>query len=329
MQTKSPKRILVAPLDWGLGHATRCIPLVKNYQREGYQVIVAAEGPIEDRLRQSLENVEYVPLLGYRIKYHKNLPVWSSVLLQFGKIRRSIRDEHRWLLENAELLNISLIISDNRYGLWHPTIHSVLLTHQMQPISPLGGGIARAFVRRIMRGLLKNFNQIHVPDYSDSRRLSGKLSTPFEGLPPVKYIGQLSRFTCAAKEEIVPNTMLAILSGPEPHYSRFYNRMKEKARHEGFIFRALGWKLPESAIGNDVELNANDEQFAKEVARAEKIVCAAGFSTLCDLHALGRQAELFPTPGQTEQEYLAIQHVVKRTSESKTIGRPCFLRARN
>ena len=301
----TPHRILVAPLDWGMGHAARCIPLIRKLQQQGAEVLVAVPQTLETRLRQSLSNVQYIPLKGYDIRYHQGIPVWLSVLVQGFKIRRAIRDEHRWIRKHAEILKIDQIISDNRYGIWHPSIPSILLTHQLQPVAPFGGGIARAFVRRIMRGLLKNFNEIHVPDYADSRRLSGKLSTPFEGLPPVTYIGPLSRFERAAQEEMVPNTLLAILSGPEPHYSRFYKQMKQKAQDEGLVFRALGWKQPEPANGNDVKLNASDEQFAIEVARAEKIVCAAGFSTLCDLHALGREAELFPTPGQTEQQYLA------------------------
>lgn len=308
MQTISPKRILVAPLDWGMGHATRCIALIKNYQQQGCRVIVAAPHAIEVRLRQSLENVEYVQILGYEIKYHKHLPVWLSVLIQAGKIRKAIRDEHRWLLKNAEALNLSRIISDNRYGMWHPSIHSILLTHQIQPIPPFGGRIAKFFVKRAMCRLLKNFNEIHVPDFEDENRISGKLSEPFNNPPPVSYIGLLSRFTKPSTESVVPNTMLAILSGPEPHYSRFYARMKEKALHEGLVFRALGWKLPENSDGSDVLLNFSDDEFAIAIAKADKVVCAAGFSTLCDLHALGRKAELYPTPGQTEQEYLAKLH---------------------
>ena len=305
MNSQLPQRILVAPLDWGMGHATRCIPLIRTLQQQGAEVLVAVPRHLEIRLRQSLSNVQFIPLKGYEIRYHQGIPVWMSVLVQSFKIRRAIQEEHRWIMENAEPLKIEQIISDNRYGLWHPSIHSALLSHQLQPIAPFGGWFAQKMIQRIMRQLLKNFDEIQVPDFAGPSRLSGKLSKPFEGLPPVKYIGQLSRFTCATKAEIVPNTLLAILSGPEPHYSRFYKRMKEKAQHDGFVFRALGWKFPEHANGNDAMLNLSDEQFAIEIAQAEKIVCAAGYSTLCDLHALGREAELFPTPGQTEQEYLA------------------------
>ena len=312
MQSNSQKRILFAPLDWGMGHATRCIPLVKRYQQQGYRVVVAAPKHVEIRLRLSLDNVEFVPLFGYEIKYHKNLPVWFSVCLQAPKIRKAIRDEHRWLLKNSDALQVSLIVSDNRYGMWHPSIPSILLTHQLQPIAPFGGFLAKALVRRVMRGLFRNFSEIHVPDFEGAKRISGTLSERFDGLPTVNYIGPLSRFTAPANEIIVPNTMLAILSGPEPHYSRFYKGMQEKAKVEGRFFRALGWKLPKNSNGSDVLLDLNDEDFAKEVAKAERIVCSAGFSTLCDLHALERRAELYPTPGQTEQEYLAKRQSIYR-----------------
>ena len=318
MNSSSPHRILVAPLDWGMGHATRCIPLIRKLQQQGAEVLVAVPKTLETRLRQSLSNVQYIPLKGYEIRYHQGIPVWLSVLVQRFKIRRAIRDEHRWIMDHAESLKLDQIVSDNRYGLWHPTIHSVLISHQLQPIAPFGGRLAQKMMQRIMRKLLRNFDEIQVPDFEGANRLSGKLSMPFAGLPPVKFIGPLSRFERAAKEETVPNTLLAILSGPEPHYSRFYHRMKEKAKSEGFVFHALGWKLPEQANRDDMILNPGDEQFAMEVARAEKIVCVAGYSTLCDLLALGREAVLFPTAGQTEQEYIALRHTILLSVNSST-----------
>jgi hypothetical protein len=99
--------------------------------------------------------------------------------------------------------------------------------------------------------------------------------------------------------------MLAILSGPEPHYSRFFHAMKARAAEQNFHFKALGWKVPAGSNEDEILLNLSDEEFATEVSKAEKIVCSAGYSTLCDLVALGKRAEVFPTKGQTEQAYLA------------------------
>lgn len=297
--------ILVAPLDWGMGHATRCIPIIQKLQQQGAMVVVACPPALETRLRSSISGVSFASLRGYEIRYHRHLPVWLSVVLQAWKIHRSIHSEHQWILENASKLGIQQIISDNRYGLWHPDIPSVLITHQLQPIAPFGGRIAARVVKYFMRKLLKNFNEIHVPDHEGPNRLSGKLSEPFEGLPPVKFIGPLSRFTQPLEVPVQPRTMLAILSGPEPHYSRFFHDMKAKAEEQNLSFKALGWKVPEGANEDEVLLNLSDEDFASEVSKAEKIVCSAGYSTLCDLVALGKQAEVFPTKGQTEQVYLA------------------------
>lgn len=300
------KRILVAPLDWGMGHATRCIPLIRQLQEQGAQVLVACPAELEARMRLSLNNVHFIPLSGYGIHYHKNLPVWLSVLLQLPKLRRAIRQEHRWLMKQAELLDVQQIISDNRYGLWHPTIDSILITHQLQPQVPMGGSLARALMRSVMRRLLRPFQEIWVPDEAAPQRLSGQLSEPFAGIPPLRYIGRLSRFEAPPNMQRQAGTVLAILSGPEPHYSRFYHRAKEKARSEGLDFRALAWKMPNGGNPDDVLLNFNDADFAQAVCSAEKVQCSAGYSSLCDLLRLGRHdAELFPTPGQTEQQYLA------------------------
>ena len=297
--------ILVAPLDWGMGHATRCIPVIQKLQQQGAQVVVACPPQLETRLRSSISGVSFVSLRGYEIRYHRHLPVWFSVVLQAWKIHRSIHSEHQWILENASKLGIQQIISDNRYGLWHPGIPSVLIIHQLQPIAPFGGRIAARVVKYFMRKLLKNFNEIDVPDHEGPNRLSGKLSEPFYGLPPVKFIGPLSRFPQRLEVLTQPRTMLAILSGPEPHYSRFFNDMKSRADQQNLSFKALGWKVPEGANEDEVLLNLSDEDFATEVSKAEKIVCSAGYSTLCDLVALGKRAEVFPTKGQTEQQYLA------------------------
>lgn len=300
------KRILVAPLDWGMGHAARCIPLIRQLQQQGAEVLIACPPALESRMRLSLSNVDFIPLPGYGIRYHKGLPVWLSVLLQWPKLRRAIRHEHQWLLEQAQAMDVQQIISDNRYGLWHPKIHSVLLTHQLQPKAPFGGGIAAALVRFVMRRLLAPFQEIWVPDADGSNRLSGQLSEPFSNIPPVRFIGRLSRFQATPDVPRQSGTMLAILSGPEPHYSRFYHEAKAKAHRDGLAFRALGWKLPEAGLAADVLLNLSDEHFATEVCRAEIVLCAAGYSSLCDLLVLGRpDAVLFPTPGQTEQAYLA------------------------
>jgi hypothetical protein len=297
--------ILVAPLDWGMGHATRCIPIIQKLQQQGAMVVVACPPQLEARLRSSISGVSFVSLRGYEILYHRHLPVWVSVILQAWKIHRSIIFEHQWILENASRLGIQQIISDNRYGLWHPDIPSVLVTHQLQPIAPFGGRIASGIIKLFMRKLLKNFTEIHVPDHEGPNRLSGKLSEPFDGLPPVKFIGPLSRFTQRLETPAQSKTMLAILSGPEPHYSRFFHAMKARAAQQNLHFKALGWKIPAGSNEDEILLNLSDEEFATEVLKAEKIVCSAGYSTLCDLVALGKRADVFPTKGQTEQAYLA------------------------
>src|SRR5436190_11884880 len=91
-------RVLVAPLDWGLGHATRCIPIINRLLQLDYEVIIAGKGPSRHLLEKEFPNLTYIDLNGYDVRYARNkylMPV--KLLLQFPKIIFSIYSEHLWL----------------------------------------------------------------------------------------------------------------------------------------------------------------------------------------------------------------------------------------
>jgi hypothetical protein len=305
MITSTPERILVAPLHWGMGHATRCIGLIRRLQAQEHAVVLVAPQVLIERICQSVSVQETIPFESEPMRYHAQLPVWLSVMLQGHRLRKAIRKEQAWVLENSSKLGIQRIISDNRYGMYHPQIPSILLTHQIQPRAPFGGTWAQALVQRQMRKLLTPFQHIWVPDEPNNDRLSGPLSEAFPGIPPVEYIERLSRFEGPIAEVKKEPLFVAILSGPDPHYSRFFQRMRNEATSRKLGFLALGWKMPEGAQASEVALNWSDTDFAQVLSKASVVACSAGYSTLCDLMALGLQAEVYPTPGQTEQGFLA------------------------
>ncbi len=47
------KKILVAPLNWGLGHATRCIPIIEALENNGYVPIIASDGVALEMLKKN------------------------------------------------------------------------------------------------------------------------------------------------------------------------------------------------------------------------------------------------------------------------------------
>ena len=125
-------RILVAPLDWGLGHATRCIPLIRALLSAGAEVWIAAEGMQETLLKDEFPALSFLPLKGYRVRYARSAAgLFARMLFQAPLILKAIRKEHEWLVEMAKENAFDAIISDNRYGLYHSDIPCIFMTHQL------------------------------------------------------------------------------------------------------------------------------------------------------------------------------------------------------
>jgi hypothetical protein len=190
-----PLRILVAPLDWGLGHATRCIPMIRLLQNLGHSVILAGEGPVASLLQTEFPGLPLLPLTGYRIRYARSGRALKTVLLrQLPRLLQTIRQEHQWLLKTVEKEKIDFILSDNRYGLWHPRVPSVLLTHQLALQNP-GARWTEPWLRRFLYRYVNRFRACWIPDTEENGGLAGELShTPAGPAIPVHYIGWLSRF---------------------------------------------------------------------------------------------------------------------------------------
>ena len=132
-------RILVAPLDWGLGHATRCIPVIYELISQGAEVWIAGEGAPVVLLKNEFPNLHFLPLRGYRIRYaNSRIGLLWTIIRQVPSILKSIKKENTWLRKVVEDYRFDAVISDNRYGLYHPSVPSVFITHQLQIKSPFG-----------------------------------------------------------------------------------------------------------------------------------------------------------------------------------------------
>ena len=131
------KKILVAPLDWGLGHATRCIPVIKALLKNNCSVWLAGEGQQVVLLSNEFPLVPILKLKGYRVNYSASGMI-GKILIQVPKILTSIRYENKWLKEQVDKYEFDFIIADNRYGLYHKKVHSIFMTHQLNIKSPLG-----------------------------------------------------------------------------------------------------------------------------------------------------------------------------------------------
>lgn len=312
MQNK--KTVLVAPLDWGIGHATRCIPIIRHLLKSNCEVILASSGKSAILLRTEFPELQFHFIPSYNVEYPLNRSMSFSMLLQLPKIIIAIKSEQKWLVKFLKENKIDAIISDNRYGIYCKNTPSIFITHQLQIQFPF----AKSLLNSINSLLLKNFSEVWVPDLEGKQNLSGKLSQIHKLGNKVKFIGILSRFS-----EIKPvksakkYDVCVVISGPEPQRTAFENiilhQLNEFPKIKGIVIRGLEDKPLLVNINEGVEVHSHlsEADFFNALCTSEIVICRSGYSTLMDLTCTGNKAVLVPTPGQTEQEYLAKYHLEK------------------
>ena len=299
---KTKKRILVAPLNWGIGHATRCIPLINALISHNYEVVIAADGRPLHLLITEFPDLEIVRFSGYNIKYSKYVPMSVSMLLQLPKLLWNIKKEHETLNQIIDDYKIDGVISDNRFGLFTSKVPSIFITHQLQIQSPYFSDEIRKFNYKY----INKFDVCWIMD-GEKENLAGSLSKP-KLLPNNSlYIGVQSRFE--KREEEKEYDFLAIVSGPEPQRTILEKGLIKalKDREEKSIIVLGKPELNTSEqLGNlTIKSHLSAKDLNTAILQSELIICRPGYSTIMDLAKLEKKAFFIPTPGQTEQEYLA------------------------
>jgi uncharacterized protein (TIGR00661 family) len=306
-------KILVAPLDWGLGHATRCIPLIRYLLQSGCNVVIATSGAQEILLKTEFPQLEFVRLAGYNIRYANNKRFFAfKIVSQLPKILISIKKEKKWLEHYVLKNRIDIVISDNRYGLYNPGISSVIITHQLVIKAPFK--IVEKTMQFFNYRLIEKFNQCWIPDTSGLPNLAGLLSHPAR-LPGIStsYLGGMSRFQYNTHNRSKFD-ILIVVSGPEPQRTMLENKLLLQLREfkgKCLFVRGLPASLKNITTDNNSIIIKNHlESSAMEAAFNESnlVISRSGYTTLMDICKLRKKSILIPTPGQTEQEYLA-QHL--------------------
>jgi uncharacterized protein (TIGR00661 family) len=301
------KRILVTPLDWGLGHATRCIPIIRELLKRECKVLIAGSGDSLLLLKNEFPHLTCLALPGYHPVYPSGENMVLKMGIQVPKFINVINKEHRYVESIIEEHAIDLVISDNRYGCWSAKIPSVFMTHQLNILMPKGWGWLSRLVGFLNKRLIKKFSFCWIPDYADPERsLSGTLSkaTKYE-VEHITHIGPLSRFSpkCDSSSRF---DVLCIFSGPEPQRSIFEKKVNEQLGNSGLRYFVTRGVLSQKLSSQDNEVDfLNSEALQTVISQSSLVIARSGYSTIMDLAALGKKAILVPTPGQTEQEYLA------------------------
>ncbi len=309
----------MAPLDWGLGHATRCFPLIRELQAQGADVWLAGEGAQAALLNEAFPELPLLNLPGYRVQYAKTKTGLAlKMLLQVPRILSTINKEQRWLKKTVSTHQIDAVLSDNRYGLYHQKIPCLFITHQLLIKLPLGKRVER-WLQQINYHYIRRFSGCWIPDHATGPGLAGELSHPaIKPAVPLTYIGPLSRFGKLPINEETGHLLL-LLSGPEPQRTILEEKLiTELVHYNGSATLVRGLPGSTSMIPSTNMIRIYNHLPAsalnKELHKASVVICRSGYSTLMDLAALEKKSILVPTPGQTEQEYLAALHGEQKTA---------------
>jgi uncharacterized protein (TIGR00661 family) len=305
--SNTTKHILVAVLDWGLGHATRSMVVINALLEKGCKVSIAGNGQSLELLKQEYPNLNFYELASYDAIYTTQRLFMLNIFLQVPKFLNAIKNEYKQIERLISKNKFDAVISDNRYGCWSNRIPSVLITHQLNLQVPRSlvwlGGLINYFNHR----QIKKFSSCWVPDYTHGS-FTGKLSESRNF--KIQFIGMISRFK-HYQIKINDNLILGIVSGPETQRTNFeeiLTREMEKQTKECVILRGIpsGVERKHPRIKFINHLNSNE--LGALIQQAGIIVSRSGYSTIMDLASLGKKQIIFiPTPGQTEQEYLADQ----------------------
>lgn len=302
-------RILVAPLDWGLGHTTRCIPVIRALLQHDAEVIIAGNKIQEKVLSAEFPHCKFLFLQGYGVTYSTTgKGFFWKMIQQFPRIASTIKRENSWLKELLIRERIDGIISDNRFGLYTSKIPSVFITHQLRIQTGLGQ-LADDMAQRVNYRYINRFNQVWVPDFNGTQNLAGVLSHP-SSMPAtnVAYVGPLTRMGHRSSVN-EGRGILFIFSGPEPQRSFFEQKVfaqLKDIKQKVTVIRGKPLQEDLPLIADAVIYNHLPGNEMEAVMRsAALIVCRSGYSSVMDINALELKSILIPTPGQTEQEYLA------------------------
>lgn len=324
-------KILIAPLNWGLGHATRCLPLIVRHLRAGDDVVLAGDGDSLTLLRKHFPGLRYYNLAPLELRYSKGRSQVGAVMRFLPRLLRWSFADHRALDKVLDEEMFDEVISDNRFGLYTRRTRCTYITHQLLIRMPRGLRWLEPFGCFLHRRIIGRFSRCLVPDLEGDGNLAGQLSHPARIPARVEYIGALSRFEyCRTEEGEGEYDTVAVLSGLEPQRTMLEQQLLQEYRGKQQTLLLIRGKVGEAGTvlkhGNITIVNSiRDEELARQLSTARTVISRSGYSSLMDYQVLGlmdkaRRGEmtlrLIPTPGQPEQEYLAERHGICTTHDN-------------
>jgi uncharacterized protein (TIGR00661 family) len=300
------KTILFGVLNWGLGHASRSIPIIHNLiSNPEVKVIIAADGEAYNLLSLEFPALQIVRVEDVHVQYKSDKWLPFGLLITGIMLLKINRKEHKQVSELVNKYDVDLIISDNRYGFWDQSRKNIIITHQLTLLPPRSFAFMEFLFRRIIKQRLAPFDEVWVPDLKQEPGIAGVLSHQPKAHPKIRYIGLWSRYCKEPVQSPIP--LVAIVSGPMPFRKQLAEKLIQIAETNStpLVLFTNDLQLKEQVEFVEVRQNASFQDLNSALNRAEMVVASAGYTTIMDLILLDKKAILIPTPGQTEQAYLA------------------------
>lgn len=256
-------------------------------------------------LRKELPEQMVLQLPGYEVSYGSRfMPI--NMLKHGPGMLRTIRTEHELTKAIVERHKIDCIISDNRYGCYHPDVPSALITHQLQVFT--GQKLLDVYIRRQIRSWYKNFSEVWIPDQAPPGNITGELSGMETDPIPKFFLGVISELKAVPTKG--KYKAVAVISGPEPQRTHFEHMVvKQLSVMNGEFAIVRGKPDADDLIKQEGNLTifpyCTRAQLSVILAQTDVVIARSGYTTLMDLAMTGHKAILCPTPGQYEQIYLA------------------------
>lgn len=288
------KTVIIAPLDWGLGHATRCVSIIRQLLVQKNQIVFAGVQQQVEFIKKDFPTLKCEIIRGYEVNLDSTRSTYIQMISQFGKLKRVVKSEGKIAEDIAKKYQADIVISDNRYGFRASSTINILLTHQLQvPLPAL-----KSFVNKIIRKHIESFHYCWIPDIENDS-ICGEMVKPALQIPKI-FIGLLNRFE---KGDIqIEYDYLIIVSGPEPERSRFIYQMKQLVDQTN---KSVCFIAPTEIVGYNCAVNPSTKDLNELILKSNVIISRAGYTTIMEMLALEKKAILIPTKGQFEQEYLA------------------------
>ncbi len=305
--------ILVAALNWGIGHATRDIPIIDRLLQLGCRVLLASDGAALSVWRRNYPELETIELPSWNIEYQKSGSFTLKMASRAPYVMRAIREEMRVTNALIDQYEIDAIISDNRFGVHSKRVPTVFITHQIS--LRLNGFFAlfEPLLNLFNHHYIKKFDTVWVPDFKGSPNLSGELSHKHKIQGKLDFIGPISRFMDIWDGQFLKENydVAVVLSGVEPQRSLLEEKLIEQLLPmtdlNVILVQGRSRENVRKTLRKGFEIRSfmDSEELMQTFLKSKYIICRSGYSTILDLAVLKQTALMIPTPGQTEQEYLA------------------------